>query len=154
MSELDVQYGLAAPGLPDAEQIQTWVDAVLQQVKPELLTVAQLTVRLVDLPEGIELNETWRHKSGATNVLSFPFEAPPGIELPLLGDVIICVPVIRREAEEQEKAEVAHCAHMVVHGVLHLLGYDHLEIEAADFMENMEIQILHHLGYPNPYQSL
>ena len=88
-----------------------------------------------------------------TNVLSFPFEAPPGIELPLLGDLIICRQVVEQEAEEQGKTVEAHWAHMVVHGTLHLLGYDHIEDEEAEEMEALEAEIMLALGYPDPYIS-
>lgn len=152
MSELDVQYAVEAAELPTVASFQHWVDTVLKQVQPERLASAQLTVRLVDLAEGISLNETWRHKTGATNVLSFPFEAPPEVELPLLGDIVICAPVIAQEAQAQGKSVSAHWAHMVVHGVLHLLGYNHLETAEAEQMESLEIQILQHLGYANPYR--
>jgi len=151
MSEIDVQYAVDDSNVPTQTQIQTWVDTVLQHAQPDLLQQAQLTVRIVDLDEGTELNETWRHKTGPTNVLSFPFEAPPGIELPLLGDIVICAPVITHEALAQSKAEIAHWTHMVIHGVLHLLGYDHIEQAEAEQMERLEIDVLQKLGYANPY---
>ncbi len=153
MTDLDIQYAVDAEALPSEADVLTWVEAALQQVQPDLLDSAQLTVRLVDEAEGTTLNETWRQKSGPTNVLSFPFEAPPGVELPLLGDIVICAPVILREAQAQGKTESAHWAHMVIHGVLHLLGYDHIDSQEADIMEHLEIQILQRLAYPNPYLS-
>jgi probable rRNA maturation factor len=109
-------------------------------------------VRIVDEQESAELNEQYRHKQGPTNVLSFPFECPPGVELNLLGDLVICAPVVQREAQQQQKQELAHWAHMVVHGTLHLLGYDHLQQDEAEAMENREIRIMEDLGYSDPYR--
>jgi len=103
--------------------------------------------------ESRELNHTYRGKDKPTNVLSFPFEAPPGIELPLLGDLIICRQVVEQEAQEQEKTLEAHWAHMVIHGSLHLLGYDHIEDDEAEEMESLETEIMLALGYPDPYIS-
>ncbi|MGL5337628.1 MAG: rRNA maturation RNase YbeY, partial [Aeromonas veronii] len=95
----------------------------------------------------------YRGKDKPTNVLSFPFEAPPGLELPLLGDLVICRQVVEREAEEQGKPLMAHWAHMVVHGSLHLLGYDHIEDEEAEEMEALERDIMQELGFADPYLS-
>ncbi|MFO8024220.1 rRNA maturation RNase YbeY [Thiohalophilus sp.] len=145
--EVEVQR-IAATGPPDAE-IQRWASAALQAEKRE---EAELTVRLVEEAESAELNEQYRHKSGPTNVLSFPFECPPEVELALLGDLVICAPVVQREATEQGKQETAHWAHMVVHGTLHLLGYDHLQQDEAEAMERREISIMEELGYTNPYR--
>lgn len=145
--EVEVQR-IVASGPSDAE-IHRWASAALQAEKREQ---AELTVRIVDADESAELNEQYRHKSGPTNVLSFPFECPPEVELDLLGDLVICVPVVQREAREQGKQEVAHWAHMVVHGTLHLLGYDHLQQDEAEAMERREISIMEELGYTNPYR--
>ena len=101
----------------------------------------------------VELNLTYRGKDKPTNVLSFPFEAPPGIEMPLLGDLIICRQVVEQEASEQGKPLEAHWAHMVVHGSLHLLGYDHIEDDEAEEMEGLETEIMLALGYEDPYIS-
>ncbi|MDZ7662225.1 rRNA maturation RNase YbeY [Thiohalophilus sp.] len=146
--EVEVQR-IAATGPSDAD-IQRWVSAALQA---EQRQDAELTVRIVDEAESAELNEQYRHKSGPTNVLSFPFECPPEVELDLLGDLVICAPVVQREAQEQGKLEMAHWAHMVVHGTLHLLGYDHLQQDEAEEMENREISIMKELGYANPYRQ-
>lgn len=110
-----------------------------------------MTIRLVDEAESHELNLTYRGKDKPTNVLSFPFEAPPGIEMPLLGDLIICRQVVEQEAKEQQKPLEAHWAHMVVHGSLHLLGYDHIEDDEAEEMESLETEIMLALGYEDPY---
>jgi len=136
-------------GLPPESNFQRWLEAVLPQFQPE----SEVTIRLVDEAESRELNHTYRSKDKPTNVLSFPFEAPPGIELPLLGDLIICRQVVEQEAAEQEKALEAHWAHMVIHGSLHLLGYDHIEDEEAEEMESLETEIMLALGYPDPYIS-
>lgn len=134
---------------PADEQIARWVDGVLLA---EHHADSELTVRIVDEQESAELNEQYRHKQGPTNVLSFPFECPPGVELNLLGDLVICAPVVQREAQQQQKEELAHWAHMVVHGTLHLLGYDHLQQDEAEAMENREIRIMEDLGYSDPYR--
>ncbi|CAI0794905.1 rRNA maturation RNase YbeY [Serratia proteamaculans] len=145
---LDLQLACADnSGLPDEATFQRWLEGVLPQFQEE----AEVTIRLVDEAESNELNLTYRGMDKPTNVLSFPFEAPPGIELPLLGDLIICRQVVEREAVEQDKALEAHWAHMVVHGSLHLLGYDHIEDDEAEEMESLETEIMHGLGYPDPY---
>ncbi len=149
---LDLQLAYEASPVPSFEEFENWVRAALQHPALELeLEEAELTIRLVDEEEGTELNETWRQKTGPTNVLSFPFDSPPEVDLPLLGDIVICVPVVEREAAQQQKANSAHFAHLVIHGVLHLLGYDHIEDAEAEQMEHYEIEILAGLGYPNPY---
>ena len=125
----------------------TWLEAVLPQFQP----VSEVTIRIVDEAESHELNLTYRGKDRPTNVLSFPFEAPPEIELPLLGDLIICRQVVEKEAVEQSKTVEEHWAHMVIHGCLHLLGYDHIEDDEAEEMESLETEILQNLGYADPY---
>ncbi|MFO6296303.1 rRNA maturation RNase YbeY [Rahnella selenatireducens] len=136
-------------GLPSENDFQTWLEAVLPQFQEE----SEVTIRLVDSPESHELNMTYRGMDKPTNVLSFPFEAPPGMEMPLLGDLIICRQVVEKEAKEQEKELWAHWAHMVIHGSLHLLGYDHIVDEEAEEMEAIETEIMLALGYPDPYIS-
>lgn len=111
-------------------------------------------MRIVDEGEIAALNERWRSKRGATNVLSFPFDGDHSLAPGLLGDIVICAPVVRREAEEQHKSMEAHWAHMVVHGTLHLQGHDHINAEEAKEMETLEIRILQSLGYTNPYQEI
>ncbi|AHG21574.1 metal-binding heat shock protein [Chania multitudinisentens RB-25] len=145
---LDLQIACAnGDGLPDAATFQRWLENVLPQFQEE----AEVTIRLVDEAESNELNLTYRGKNSPTNVLSFPFEAPPGIELPLLGDLVICRQVVEQEAVEQQKTLEAHWAHMVVHGSLHLLGYDHIEDDEAEEMESLEAEIMQSMGYPDPY---
>jgi len=134
-------------GLPTEEQIVQWATAAVQPEGNEV----EMTVRIVDEAESHELNLTYRGKDRPTNVLSFPFECPDEVELPLLGDLVICRQVVEREAAEQEKPLMAHWAHMVVHGSLHLLGYDHIEDDEAEEMESLETQIMQGLGFDDPY---
>ena len=138
-----------AKAIPSLEQIEAWANAVLDA---ENTGEQEITVRFTDDEESQTLNHEYRGKDKPTNVLSFPFEVPPGIEMNLLGDLVICVPVIMREAEEQDKTPTNHYAHMVVHGILHLLGYDHIDDADADIMEAKEIRILASLNIGNPYQ--
>lgn len=147
--EVDVQIASEDDDLPDPAQLQAWADAAVAT----RIEDAELTIRIVDEEESARLNETYREVSGATNVLSFPFEPPPGVSLALLGDIVICAPVVRREADEQSKSLSAHWAHMVVHGVLHLLGDDHETPADARKMERKETRILDALGFDNPYES-
>jgi len=145
---LDVQREVDA--LPKDDELLKWLKETLAF---EQHGDTELTIRFVDEKESAELNEQYRHKKGSTNILSFPFEAPAEVELNLLGDLIICVEVVRKEAAQQKKEELAHWAHMVVHGTLHLLGYDHLTDEQASVMETKEIKILSQLGYTDPYRE-
>lgn len=134
-------------GLPTEEQIVQWATAAVQPEGDEV----EMTVRIVDEAESHDLNLTYRGKDRPTNVLSFPFECPDEVELPLLGDLVICRQVVEREAAEQEKLLMAHWAHMIVHGSLHLLGYDHIEDNEAEEMESLETQIMQGLGFNDPY---
>ena len=136
-------------GLPTAEQIEQWATAAVQPQSDEM----EMTVRIVDEAESHALNLNYRGKDRPTNVLSFPFECPDEVELPLLGDLVICRQVVEREAQEQDKPVIAHWAHMVVHGSLHLLGYDHIEDDEAEEMESLETQIMTGLGFEDPYLS-
>lgn len=143
----EIQYALPRAGLPAPAQFRRWLAAIDAEGR------CSIVVRIVDEAESAELNLTYRGRPGATNVLSFPFEAPPGLELPHLGDLAICAPVVAREAREQGKAPEAHWAHMLVHGTLHLQGYDHENEAEARVMEALETEILARLGYPNPYEA-
>lgn len=147
---LDVQREVDA--LPKNEELLKWLKETLASEQQHGDT--ELTIRFVDEKESADLNEQYRHKKGSTNILSFPFETPAEVELNLLGDLIICAEVVRKEATEQKKEELAHWAHMVVHGTLHLLGYDHLTDEQASVMETKEIKILSQLGYTDPYREI
>ncbi len=150
-SPITVQYATPEAGLPEESRFAAWVGAVLVACDEQ---GGELGIRLVEEAEGAELNQRYRHQAGSTNVLSFPSEPPPGWrEQAPLGDLVICVTVVRREAQEQNKAFAAHLAHMVVHGVLHLLGYDHQRENQATVMESVEIRALAALGYPDPYRN-
>jgi len=144
--ELDVDYQQSSVGLPDEKMLQQWTEVALLQQSD-----AQLGIRIVDEAESQMLNRDYRGKDRPTNVLSFPMELPEELELPLLGDLVICAPVVAREAEEQAKSLQAHWAHMVIHGVLHLQGYDHIVADEAQEMEALEIRLLQQLGFSNPY---
>ena len=148
------------------DDLRSWVDLALQQVSQKTRQADSLVIRVVDEAESQQLNNTYRHKNKPTNVLSFPFEALDlngqtaefSAELAQqaahLGDLVLCEPVIMQEAQEQQKSPKAHWAHMVVHGTLHLLGYDHLNEADADIMESLEVKILHELGLQNPYEPV
>ena len=146
---IDIQNTLEPEpeNLPDVKQLEDWANQALVS----LINVSDMTIRIVDEREIQLLNQTYRHKNSPTNVLSFPAEIPEEIELPLLGDIIICSSVVEKEAKEQGKSPESHWAHMVIHGTLHLLGYDHLNDTDAEEMESKEIEILSHFGYSNPY---
>ncbi|KJJ97446.1 rRNA maturation factor [Pseudomonas sp. 21] len=150
MLELDLQVASESAGLPSEAEFRTWCELALRQRQND----SELTIRLVDETEGRELNKTWRHKDYATNVLSFPADVPDELlDIPLLGDLVICAPVVTREAAEQGKSAEAHWAHLVIHGCLHLLGYDHIEDEEAEEMEGLERELLAELGHPDPYAA-
>ncbi|SFH77026.1 rRNA maturation RNase YbeY [Modicisalibacter xianhensis] len=138
--------------LPDETALTAWVGAVL--ARHEVAPNTEVTIRLVDCEESRALNRDYRGKDKPTNVLSFPFEMPPGVEAaPLLGDLIVCHAVVACEAQEQHKPLAHHYAHMVVHGTLHLLGYDHIEDAEAEEMEALEREILSDFGIADPYAS-
>lgn len=145
--KVNLQVAIAGEALPTAEEFTTWTRAVLAECSEE----AEVTIRIVSEAESAALNQQFRGRAGPTNVLAFPFDSPIPLDLPLLGDVVICAPVVRREAQEQDKAVQAHWAHMVIHGSLHLLGYDHHTPYQAHHMESLEQTILAALGFPNPY---
>jgi probable rRNA maturation factor len=147
--QIDIQCESAEP-VPDEEDIRRWVQTALDGLRGE---DTEISLRLVDELEMSELNHNWRGKTGPTNVLSFPSDLPLELELPLLGDIVVCVPVVRREATEQNKSLEAHWAHMLVHGTLHLLGYDHIQENEAVAMEARESAVLAALNYPCPYRG-
>lgn len=151
--QVSVTYALPRTGLPAAVSFRKWVGAALRGRIRE----ADLAVRLVDEKEGLALNRHYRGKASATNVLSFPADMaegvkmPKGVKMPLLGDIVICAPVVAREAAEQKKSLAAHYAHLTVHGTLHLLGWNHEDDKEADAMELLERQVLAELGIGDPY---
>jgi len=146
---LAVGYAVPRAGLPATPSFRRWTEAALRGAKRR--KSAELAIRIVDTGEGRALNRDYRGKDYATNVLSFPAELPPGLNLPLIGDLAICAPVVLREAAEQGKAPRDHWAHLTIHGVLHLLGYDHIEDADAEVMEALETRILAGLGIADPY---
>ncbi|CAM4479248.1 MULTISPECIES: rRNA maturation RNase YbeY [Pseudoalteromonas] len=146
---LDLQLACEFENLPSEAQFQLWAEHALTQFREE----AELTIRIADEHESQELNSQYRGKDKPTNVLSFPFDAPPGIELPLIGDLIICPQVVYQESVEQEKTFHDHFAHMVIHGCLHLLGFDHINEQDAVEMETIEKQILASLNIADPYRD-
>lgn len=148
---LTLQVACNSDAVPDQSKINGWARAALGDAPG-----GDLTVRIVDQTESQQLNAEYRDKDKPTNVLSFPFQAPEGLPDgavdPELGDLVICAEVVEREAHEQGKPAEAHWAHMIIHGVLHLLGHDHLQEEEAEIMEALETKIMADLGFADPYQ--
>ena len=147
MIQIDMEVASSAPGLPSETDVQRWVSAAVGDRRAN----AEVSLMVVDEDQGQQLNRDYRGRDYPTNVLSFPADLPPELGLPLLGDLVVCAPVVAREAAEQDKALDAHWAHMLVHGTLHLLGYDHEQDDDADIMEALETEILIALGFPAPY---
>ncbi|WP_248730152.1 MULTISPECIES: rRNA maturation RNase YbeY [Halomonadaceae] len=135
--------------LPSVQELERWIGEVLRAEGEYERN--ELTIRFVEPDESRSLNRDYRGKDAPTNVLSFPFEVPPGVPLALLGDLVICHEVVEREAREQHKPLASHYAHMVVHGALHLLGHDHIEDDEAERMEQLEREILAVFGIADPY---
>lgn len=144
---IELQRVSQADNIPSESDFYRWVSAALVDRRDN----AEVVIRVVDETESAQLNKTYRNKSGATNVLSFPFEAPDHVKLELLGDLVLCAPVIAKESVQQHKTAESHWAHITVHGVLHLLGYDHLASDQAEVMEALETEILTAMGYRAPY---
>lgn len=153
-SQVELQIVTTAAGLPSRDQFARWIGVALANWEA---VTGIVVVRIVDEPESRELNRDFRGHDKPTNVLSFPFEPPPGVPGDAvedhLGDLVICAPVVLNEAEQQGKTPEAHWAHLVIHGVLHLLGYDHQNDAEAAEMEDREREALHRLGYPDPYAN-
>lgn len=147
--EVAVAYAAPRRGVPAAASFRHWLEAALAGARHH--RPAEVSIRIVGAGEGRALNRQYRGKDYATNVLSFPVELPHGVTSPLLGDLVICAPVVAREAREQGKSSRDHYAHLTVHGVLHLLGYDHLTDADAARMEALETRILGGLGIVDPY---
>jgi probable rRNA maturation factor len=142
-----VSYGLPANGLPPANVFQAWVAAAAFGRRKAV----EVSIHVADGPEGHALNLKYRHKDYPTNVLSFQAELPPGVDHPLIGDIVLCAPVIAKEAADQGKTLLEHYAHLTVHGVLHLLGLDHETVAEARAMEAAEVQVLESIGIQDPY---
>lgn len=148
---LSLASGLPRGGLPQRTSFTRWVAAAAAGARRRRAT--ELSIRLVGADEGRQLNHQYRGRDYATNVLSFPAELPAGLRLPLIGDLIVCAPVVTREAADQGKSVRDHYAHLTVHGVLHLLGYDHERDADAERMEALETRILAGLGVADPYRN-
>lgn len=135
--------------MPAQKLFQVWVDAVLRDSSQN----SEIVIRIVDEPEMLQFNQQYRDKKSLTNILSFPFEIPEGIESDLLGDLLVCAPVVEKEAIQQNKKLEHHWAHLLVHGLLHLLGYDHIDDVEAEEMEALEVKILKTIKIKNPYEE-
>jgi probable rRNA maturation factor len=154
--ELDLQLALNDKNglfVPGENMINTWLTEALTKSGYDKEN-ATVSVRIVSEEEITELNNKYRHINKTTNVLSFPYESLPGVEINLLGDIVACASVIQAEALQQSKLVEQHWAHIIIHGLLHLLGYDHIEKQQAEQMESLEVDILSNLGIPNPYGEL
>ena len=145
---LDLQVACEG-AVPSEAEFLRWINAALSRQ----VDAVELSIRLVDADESAALNQQYRQKEGATNVLSFPFESPIELSPRLLGDLVICAPKMRSEAAEQNKQEADHWAHLTVHGCLHLLGHDHIEDAEATTMEALEVDVLAGLNIADPYNS-
>jgi len=158
---VEIQYA-THQDLPVGMPLKKWAEAAFNAEANSTLFLpdeirnteheVEATLRIVDMDESQSLNKIYRNQNKPTNVLSFPFESPPGHYVPILGDLAICADIVRKEAMEQHKPLEAHWAHMVVHGILHLRGFDHIHEDEALVMENIEIQVLNYLGFPSPYE--
>ena len=148
--DLEVQRIIDSSLLPSDEELLLWVEKALVDYQRD----TEILIRIVDTQEITELNEQYRHKQGATNILSFPFEMPEGIEgVNLLGDLVVCAEVLQQEAIMQNKTLQDHWAHIIIHGILHLIGFDHGNETQALEMETKEIHLLQQLNIDNPYQE-
>jgi probable rRNA maturation factor len=147
--DVSVSYGLPRRGLPAPASFRKWAAAAATG----RILRADLAIRVVDTKEARSLNRHYRGKDYATNVLSFPADLPPDVQVPLLGDLVICAPVVAKEAKEQGKTLACHYAHLTIHGVLHLLGLDHEDEREAEAMEAIERELLAELGYDDPYEE-
>jgi probable rRNA maturation factor len=146
---MEIQNASESVTLPEDKLLIEWADQALDEKNIN----AEVTLRVVDIEEGQFLNKEWRNKDYATNVLSFPVGDTIEQAPDLLGDIVICAPIVEKEAKEQGKEVEAHWAHLIIHGILHLQGYDHESETDAEVMETKEIQILKNIGYKNPYEQ-
>jgi len=148
--QIDIEINSKSTLIPSQEKCESWITAAL---KNQQLNNAEVSIYVVDEDESQELNSQYRGKEKPTNILSFPADIPKEVGVPLLGDLVICAPVVEQEAQEQQKSLDAHWAHMLVHGSLHLLGFDHIDDSDAEEMEALETSIVISLGFPAPYQN-
>ena len=153
-TDLEIQRATTSINTPDDDQFQSWINTIPARQDKSFA----LSIRIVGEAEGRRFNREYRNSDYATNVLSFPAELPEGLPAEIrqaqLGDLLICAPVVVREAMEQNRPEIDHWAHLTIHGILHLLGYDHEQDEEAHVMESLEIEILNKLGISDPYQDI
>lgn len=147
---IDIEVNSKSEQIPAVEKMELWVSTALHS---DELQEAEVSIYIVDEDESHELNHQYRGKDKPTNVLSFPADIPDEVGVPLLGDLVVCAPVVEAEAKEQGKTLEAHWAHMLIHGTLHLLGFDHIEDDEAEVMEALEKRLLAQLGFPNPYEE-
>lgn len=147
---IDIEVNSRSEKIPAVEKMELWVSTALHS---DELTEAEVSIYITDETESQELNLEYRGKDKPTNVLSFPADIPDEVGIPLLGDLVVCAPVVETEAAEQGKSLDAHWAHMLIHGTLHLLGYDHIHDDEANVMEALETRLLAQLGFPNPYEE-
>ena len=148
--DVEVQRMVDSQTLPNDEELQLWVEKALSDYSKD----AEVVIRIVDTDEISDLNQQYRLKTGPTNILSFPFEVPEGVSgLNLLGDLVVCAEVLQQEAIAQKKPLKDHWAHIIIHGILHLIGYDHIKAKDALEMEAKEIHLLQQLRIDNPYQE-
>jgi probable rRNA maturation factor len=145
---VNIQDTVGTADVPDRSTFTRWAMAALESAAD-----VEVTVRIVDEDEMTALNRDYRGRNQPTNVLSFQFDDPPGVRTNILGDIVVCAPVVMREAAAQQKSAEAYWAHMVVHGVLHLRGFDHENDRDAAVMEATEIRVLDRLGFPSPYND-
>ncbi|MDR7090266.1 rRNA maturation RNase YbeY [Cellvibrio fibrivorans] len=149
--QIDIESNSQSQQIPAVADLERWISVALQSQK---LAEAEVSVYIVDEDESQELNAQYRGRDYPTNVLSFPADIAEEVGVPLLGDLVVCAPVVEREAQEQGKTLQAHWAHMLIHGTLHLVGFDHIDDDEAEAMETLETLILTSLGYPAPYQEI
>ncbi len=148
MAQVLVQIACEQDRIPSEIEFTEWVNACIKNEKND----AEVSIRIVDEHESQSLNFEYRKKNKPTNVLSFPCDLPDDVEYEFLGDIVICAPLVIQEAKDQQKLDIDHWAHLTIHGTLHLLGFDHIDDEQAEIMENLEIDILSQFGFSNPYQ--